>query len=90
MTFQSGLPYEWDESKSQSNLRSRGFGFELIHPFDQAMEIAQQDSRSTEEHRWISTGLVEERLYVTVWTQRGTTTRVISLGKGPQHRGRQI
>jgi uncharacterized DUF497 family protein len=43
--------------------------------------VTQQDLRSVDEERWISVGLIEDRLYVAVWTQRGTDTRIISLRK---------
>ena len=81
MTPTPGPPYEWDEDKSLSNLQTRGFGFDLIHRFEWNTADTWQDLRSVEEARWVSTGLIGERLYVAVWTMRGITTRIISLRK---------
>lgn len=81
MTSQPELEYEWDEDKSRRNLQTRGFGFDLIHSFDWNAATTRQDLRSVAEERWISTGPIEERLYVAVWTWRGTSTRIISLRK---------
>ena len=81
MTPRPGPPYEWDENKSLSNLQTRGFGFDLIRHFDWNTSTTRQDLRSVAEERWVSTGLIEERLYVAVWTRRGNATRIISLRK---------
>jgi uncharacterized DUF497 family protein len=81
MTPRPGLRYEWDEDKSQTNLQIRGFGFDLIHRFDWNTAATQQDLRNVDGERWISIGLIGDRLYVAVWTQRGTATRIISLRK---------
>jgi uncharacterized DUF497 family protein len=81
MTPRPRLRCKWDEDKSQRNLQIRGFEFDLIHRFDWNTAVTQQDLRSVDEERWISVGLIEDRLYVAVWTQRGTDTRIISLRK---------
>ena len=80
MTPQPGPPYEWDDNKSRWNLPTRGFGFDLIRRFDWSTAITHR-SLSSQEARWVSTGLIEERLYVAVWTQRGNITRIISMRK---------
>ena len=81
MTPRPGPPYEWDENKSQLNFQRRGFGFGLIHNFDWNTAVSWQNLRILEEDRRVSIGLIEERLYVAVWTQRGIFTRIISLRK---------
>ena len=81
MTPEPGPPYQWDEDKSRSNLQNRGFGFDLVHRFDWNSADTRRDLRSVEEPRWISTGLIEERLYIAVWTRREGFTRIISLRK---------
>ena len=90
MTPQPGLEYEWDEDKSRRNLQTRGFGFDLIHHFDWNTAVSWQDLRIVEEERSVSIGLIEGRLYVTVWTQRESATRIISLRKAKQKRGQRI
>ena len=81
MTPRPGPPYEWDENKSRLNFQRRGFGFDLIHHFEWNNAVSWQDLRSLEEDRRVSIGLIEGRLYVTVWTLREGFTRIISLRK---------
>ena len=81
MTPRPGPPYEWDENKNQLNFQRRGFGFGLIHNFDWNTAVSWQDLRILEEDRRVSIGLIEGRLYVTVWTWREGFTRIISLRK---------
>ena len=81
MPFQPGPPYEWDEDKSAENFMSRGFGFDLVERFNWDTALIQRDLRIEGEERWISLGLVEERIHVVVWTPRGPYTRIISMRK---------
>ena len=81
MPFQPGPPYEWDEDKSAENFMSRGFGFDLIERFNWDTALIQRDLRIESEERWVSLGLVEERMHVVVWTPRGPYTRIISMRK---------
>ena len=52
----------------------------MIRRFNWSTAITQR-SLSSQEARWVSTGLIEERLYVSVWTQRGNITRIIRMSK---------
>ena len=81
MPFQPGPPYEWDEDKSAENFMSRGFRFDLVERFNWDTALIQRDLRIESEERWISLGLVEERIHVVVWTPRGPYTRIISMRK---------
>ena len=76
-----GPPYEWDGDKSAENVRSRGFSFDLVEHFDWNTALTRRDLRIESEERWISLGLVAERMYVVVWTPRGPYTRIISMRK---------
>ena len=80
MPPQPGPPYEWDEAKSRKNLHDRGFSFDIIQGFDWSTAFTDEDDREDYgEDRWISVGIIELRLYVTVWTPRPPATRSISL-----------
>ena len=80
MPPQPGPPYEWDEPKSRKNFQDRGFGFDIIQGFDWSTAYIDEDVREDYgEDRWISVGLIDRRLYVTVWTPRPPATRIISL-----------
>ena len=81
MPCQPGPPYEWDEDKSAENFMYRGFGFDLVERFNWDTALIQRDLRIESEERWISLGLVEERIHVVVWTPRGPYTRIISMRK---------
>ncbi len=79
MTPRPGPPYEWDQDKSAETFRTRGFSFNLIQRFDWNGALTRRDLRIASEERWISLGLVDERLHVVVWTRRGPYTRIISM-----------
>ncbi len=74
------MPYEWDEEKKDETLRLRGVDFASVREFDWETALTRQSDR-TGESRWSSIGYIGERLYHVVWTQRGGSTRIISLRK---------
>jgi uncharacterized DUF497 family protein len=76
-----GPHYEWDKDKSAENLRLRGFSFDLVERFDWTTALTRRNLRIESEDRWVSLGLVAERMYVVVWTPRGPYTRIISMRK---------
>ena len=81
MPSRPGPPYEWDEDKSAENLRLRGFSFDLVERFNWTRALTRRDLRIENEERWVSLGLVDERMHVMVWTPRGPYTRIISIRK---------
>ena len=70
---------EWDEKKSERNLAIRGFGFAYAARVFQ-VPCVERESRSDDsgEHRFVTTGQVEELLLTVVWTPRGLVRRIIS------------
>ena len=74
------MPYEWDEEKREETLRTRGIDFDSMEYFEWDTALTRQSDR-TGETRWSSVGYISERLYHVVWTQRGDSTRIISLRK---------
>lgn len=76
--------FEWDEQKSEQTRRRRGFGFEVIENFDwdYAFCIEEQVVETETREKWI--GPAGDRLFVTVMTERGDTTRVISVRRADQ------
>lgn len=72
--------YEWDDEKSEHNRRRRGFGFEVVERFDFGSGITVPDDRQEYgEPRFRSIGWIDGRLFVVVWTPRGTKLRIISV-----------
>jgi uncharacterized DUF497 family protein len=59
--------FEWDRSKSESNLRKHGIRFELATlAFAGLFALVKQDRIENGEHRWQTLGLVEGYLLLLV------------------------
>ena len=74
------LQYEWDENKRDETWRERKIDFASMYDFDWETAIHQRSDRNGES-RWASFGLIENRVYHVVWTERGDRVRIISLRK---------
>ena len=73
------MVYEWDDDKSEANLRKHGVAFTEVERFDWATSIEREDDRiDYGERRYVALGFVERVLHVLVFTERGATIRVIS------------
>ena len=53
----------------------------MVERFDWTTALTRRDLRIESEERWISLGLVDERMHVVVWTPRGPYTGIISMRK---------
>ena len=72
---------EWDEAKRDSNIVKHGVDFRAIEDFDWDTALTREDVRGDYgEHRFVSIGLIGNRLFVVVWTER-EERRLISLRK---------
>jgi uncharacterized DUF497 family protein len=72
---------EWDEGKSESTLRSRGFDFQIVSGiFDDPFYFEREDLRSDyAERRYVAIGIAADAgIVVVVWTPRGQNRRIIS------------
>lgn len=82
------MPYEWDEAKNRANLDKHKIAFEAIHGFDWDNATYEDDHRH-DEPRTKATGFIGVTLYTVIYTERGDTTRIISIWKsGPRDRRR--
>jgi len=71
--------FEWDERKSQRNLRERGFDFEFATRIFDGPLIEEEDRRRDyRERRLVATGEIEGGIFVVVYTLRGKRRRIIS------------
>jgi uncharacterized DUF497 family protein len=71
--------FEWDEEKSERNLRERGFDFELAVRIFASPTMEEEDQRANYgERRFVATGRVGEDIFVVVYTWRGLYRRIIS------------
>ncbi len=74
--------YEWDETKSKKNFIKRGLNFadaEIV--FSGACATFEDTRFDYGEPRFITFGLLEERMVVIAHTPRGEKTRIISMRK---------
>jgi uncharacterized protein len=71
--------FEWDEAKSLTNLRDRGFDFEYASRIFAGDLLEREDRRRTYgEPRIVAYGEVDGRVLVVVYTWRGGQRRIIS------------
>ncbi len=86
------LSFEWDEEKAKANLKKHRVGFdEATTVFTDPFSMTIHDpNHSADEQRYIDIGSSEKgRVLVTVYTERGSTIRIISCRKAtPSERKR--
>lgn len=77
------MEFEWDDAKSDDCFAKRGFDFAyVIRVFlDPKRMIRQDERKSYGEQRYQLFGRIDERLFVIVFTHRGTGIRIISARK---------
>jgi len=74
--------WDWDEAKRQANRARHGVDFAQIDGFDWATAVTREDMwGDCGERRFVSTGWMDGRLHVCIWTIRAGRTRLISLRK---------
>ena len=74
------MQYEWDEAKRAETLLKHEVDFASMEYFDWDTALNRASDRDGET-RWSALGLIGNRLYHVVWTQRGPNVRIISLRK---------
>ena len=75
------MQFEWDDAKNDSCFTRRGFDFAVHAFFDPHRTIAQDRRRDYGEDRYRLLGMIDGRVYVVVYTIRGSTIRIISARK---------
>jgi uncharacterized DUF497 family protein len=71
--------FEWEQQKSGSTLKQRGFDFIVAASiFDGWFTEREDTRRDYGEPRFISTGEVDGALLTVVWTPRARNRRIIS------------
>ena len=86
MDYTCGMNFEWDEGKSESCFAQRGFDFAYAARafFDRNRIVNADTRRSYGEERYQMMGLIEQRLFVLVYTPRHDAMRIISARKANQ------
>ncbi len=83
MAYTMAMEFEWDDDKNNACLARRGFDFAYaVRVFFDPHRIVVQDRRwDYGEDRYRALGMIEERVYVVVYTVRGSAIRIISARK---------
>ena len=78
----AGMEFEWDAGKDARNRAQKGIGLSDAARLDWHIAVREvDDRRDYGEVRVRAYVTLERRLYVCVYTMRGTVLRVISLRK---------
>ena len=77
------MDFEWDDAKSQDCFENRGFDFAYaVGAFLDPNRIVEQDQRwDYGEDRYRLLGVIGDRVFVLVYTPRGSAVRIISARK---------
>jgi len=74
--------YEWDEEKNKRNCAKHGLAFEDVAHVFEGPTLTFEDTRfDYPEPRFITFGLLDERVVVIAHTPRGEYYRIISMRK---------
>jgi len=83
MAYTLSMEFEWDEAKSDACFVQRGFDFAYaIRAFLDPNRTVDRDRRwNYGEERYRLLGMIEERVFVVIFTVRNSVIRVISARK---------
>lgn len=70
--------FEWDDAKANSNLAKHNVSFEIAREAFQDPNWVELDDDHPDESRYRRVCAYEGRIYVVVYTERGSRTRIIS------------
>lgn len=86
MAYNCVMNFEWDEDKSERCFTERGFDFAYAARvfFDPKRVVRADARRSYGEDRYQVMGMIEQRLFVLVYTPRQGAMRLISARKANQ------
>jgi uncharacterized DUF497 family protein len=81
------MQFEWDSQKNTGNLRKHGLDFSDANQIFAGPILEALDTRADYgEERFVGIGLLQGRVVVVVYTERGEETiRIISLRKALTH-----
>ena len=81
----------FDPEKRQRTLEDRGLDFADAVSIFQSRHISQLDDRQDYgEKRFLTYGYIGDRIVAMVWTERGTTRRIISLRKANEREQKKV
>lgn len=86
MNYTPTMKFEWDEAKSETCFILRGFDFAYAaQAFFDPHRIVHADTRfSYGEDRYQLMGMIQQRLFVVIYTPRHHAIRIVSARKANQ------
>ncbi|MDX8129005.1 BrnT family toxin [Methylomonas sp. OY6] len=86
MNYTDPMHFEWDDTKSETCFRERGFDFAYAAKafFDPNRLVRADNRRVYGEDRYQLMGMIHQRLFVVVYTPRPESLRIISARKANQ------
>ncbi|MCW5626104.1 MAG: BrnT family toxin [Burkholderiales bacterium] len=75
------MKIEFDQEKRDITLAERGLDFARAIEIFQDRHFTAEDTREYAEPRFITVGMLDGRMIVTVWTPRSDARRIISMRK---------
>ncbi len=86
-----GMRFEWDETKSAENIRTRGLDFQDAIPafFDSDRKIWEDDRKDYGELRYNMLAESSGRIFSVTFTIRNGVTRIISFRKANKRETRK-
>ena len=69
--------YDWDDNKRDLNMRHHGLDFNDVAEFDWDNAVHERSDRGGET-RYVAVGVLRDKLYAVVYTERQGITRIIS------------
>ncbi len=83
------MEYKWDETKLLANLLKHGIDFiDILAVFDGDVLTVEDDRYSYGEQRFVTFGLLQERVIAVVHTEREDCTRITSARKATKYEQR--
>jgi len=80
------MEYQWDETKRLTNLRKHGIDFaDVPAVFDGDILTVEDERLDYGEQRFVTFGLLKERIIAVVHTEREDHTRIISARKATKY-----
>jgi uncharacterized DUF497 family protein len=73
------MEFEWDEDKRLGNIAKHDIDFKRATLLFDGRRIVKTSSSYPFEERWLTTGVVDERVITAVWTRREEAIRFISV-----------
>jgi uncharacterized DUF497 family protein len=73
------MEFEWSEAKRLAVLNTRGLDFIRGQLLFDGRPLYTTLSPRGDEARWVSVGILNERLVALVWTKRDHTIRIITM-----------